>query len=109
MSIATAIEASVVLGVDGSHHLLNQFARIRVGVMGSAEELLTAVYQYEVRAGWSLQPNFQYIFHLGGGATNTLGTFAARPQRCRRCWYANCPKILNVLNPMFTLIHSTLD
>ena len=45
----------------------------------SAEELLTAVYQYEVRAGWTLQPNFQYIFHPGGGATNTLGTFAGNP------------------------------
>jgi porin len=40
----------------------------------SFESLLTAVYQYEVRAGWSLQPNFQYIIHPGGGATNPLGT-----------------------------------
>ena len=30
--------------------------------------------QYEVRAGWTLQPNFQYIGHPGGGATNPLGT-----------------------------------
>jgi porin len=40
----------------------------------SYEALLTAVYQYEVRAGWTLQPNFQYIVHPGGGATNPLGT-----------------------------------
>ena len=33
----------------------------------------TAVYQYEVRAGFTLQPNFQYITHPGGGATNPLG------------------------------------
>ena len=39
----------------------------------SFEALLTAVYQYEVRAGWTLQPNFQYIMHPGGGATNPLG------------------------------------
>ncbi len=32
------------------------------------------VYQYEVRAGWTLQPNFQYITHPGGGATNPLAT-----------------------------------
>ena len=47
--------------------------------MRGAEELLTAVYQYEVRAGWTLQPNFQYIFHPGGGATNPLGTRAGKP------------------------------
>ena len=40
----------------------------------SFESLLTAVYQYEVRAGWTLQPNFQYIIHPGGGATNPLGS-----------------------------------
>jgi porin len=39
----------------------------------SYEGLLTAVYQYEVRAGFTLQPNFQYITHPGGGATNPLG------------------------------------
>jgi porin len=39
----------------------------------SFESLLTAVYQYEVRAGWTLQPNFQYFVHPGGGATNPLG------------------------------------
>ena len=39
----------------------------------SFESLVTAVYQYEVRAGWTLQPNFQYITHPGGGATDPLG------------------------------------
>jgi porin len=39
----------------------------------SYEGLITAVYQYEVRAGFMLQPNFQYITHPGGGATNPLG------------------------------------
>lgn len=37
------------------------------------ELLVTAVYQYEVRAGWTLQPNFQYVVHPGGGATDPLG------------------------------------
>jgi porin len=39
----------------------------------SFESLVTAVYQYEVRDGWTLQPNVQYITHPGGGATNPLG------------------------------------
>jgi porin len=39
----------------------------------TSESLLTAVYQYEVRAGLTLQPNFQYIRHPGGGATNPIG------------------------------------
>lgn len=38
------------------------------------EALFTAVYQYEVRDGWTLQPNFQYITHPGGGATDPLGS-----------------------------------
>jgi porin len=39
----------------------------------SFESLVTAVYQYDVKPGWTLQPNFQYITHPGGGATNPLG------------------------------------
>jgi porin len=39
------------------------------------EGLVTVVYQYEVRAGWTLQPNFQYITYPGGGATNPLGAY----------------------------------
>jgi len=45
----------------------------------SSEKLLTAVYQYEIRSGWSLQPNFQYIVHPGGGATNPLGSNPGKP------------------------------
>jgi len=47
----------------------------------SFEGLVTAVYQYEVRAGWTLQPNLQYIVHPGGGATNPLGAPAGKPLR----------------------------
>ncbi len=42
--------------------------------MRTSESLLTAVYQYEVRAGLTLQPNFQYVRHPGGGATSPTGT-----------------------------------
>src|SRR5450755_5084694 len=44
----------------------------------SFESLVTAVYQYEVRSGWTLQPNFQYFTHPGGGATNPLGSNPGR-------------------------------
>jgi porin len=44
----------------------------------SFEALLTAVYQYQVRDGWTVQPNFQYIIHPGGGATNPSGAFAGQ-------------------------------
>jgi porin len=39
----------------------------------SPESLLTTVYQYEVRPGWTLQPNFQYFVRPGGGATSPTG------------------------------------
>jgi porin len=39
----------------------------------SSETLFTAAYQYEVKPGWSVQPNFQYIVHPAGGATNPVG------------------------------------
>jgi porin len=42
------------------------------------EELLTAVYQYQIRNGWTLQPNLQYIVHPGGGATDPLGSTPGR-------------------------------
>ncbi len=42
------------------------------------EGLLTAVYQYQIRDGWTVQPNFQYIIHPGGGATNPTGPLAGR-------------------------------
>src|SRR4051794_29723330 len=47
----------------------------------SFEGLFTTVYQYEIREGWTLQPNFQYILHPGGGATDPLG---ANPGRLLR-------------------------
>jgi porin len=47
----------------------------------SFESLVTAVYQYEVRSGWTLQPNFQYFTHPGGGATNPLGPNPGRMLR----------------------------
>lgn len=43
-----------------------------------SESMMTAVYQYEVRSGWTLQPNFQYFIHLGGGATSPTGPIPGR-------------------------------
>ena len=40
----------------------------------SSEALLTAVYQYEVRAGLTLQPNVQFIRHPGGCSTRSART-----------------------------------
>jgi porin len=45
------------------------------------EGLFTGVYQYEIRAGWTLQPNLQYIFHPGGGASSPTGPFAGKTLR----------------------------
>jgi len=45
----------------------------------SFEGLLTAVYQYQVRDGWTLQPNLQYIIHPGGGATLPTGSSPGHP------------------------------
>ena len=50
----------------------------RPGPSAVSNRLLTAVYQYEIRGGWTLQPNFQYIVHPGGGATNPLQPGAGR-------------------------------
>jgi porin len=36
------------------------------------------VYQNEVRAGWTLQPNFQFIVHPGSGATNPLSNLPGK-------------------------------
>ncbi|NOJ43311.1 carbohydrate porin [Bradyrhizobium australiense] len=44
----------------------------------SFEGLFTAVYQYQIRDGWTVQPNFQYIVHPGGGAANPSGPLAGR-------------------------------
>ncbi|BAL09551.1 carbohydrate-selective porin OprB [Bradyrhizobium japonicum] len=44
----------------------------------SFEGLVTAVYQYELRAGWTLQPNFQFIVRPGGGATGPLSAFPGK-------------------------------
>ena len=44
----------------------------------TSESVVTAVYQYEVRSGWTLQPNFQYFIRPGGGATDPLGSNPGR-------------------------------
>lgn len=37
------------------------------------ESLITAAYQYQLRDGWTVQLNIQYILRPGGGATDPLG------------------------------------
>lgn len=39
----------------------------------TSEAVFTTVYQYEVRSGITLQPNYQFVRHPGGGATDPLG------------------------------------
>jgi porin len=34
--------------------------------------------QYQIRDGWTAQPNFQYIIHPGGGATLSLSPQAGK-------------------------------
>lgn len=38
-----------------------------------SETMITAAYQYEIMAGWSVQPSYQYIHHPAGGATGPAG------------------------------------
>ena len=44
----------------------------------SFEGLVTAVYQYELRAEWTLQPSFQFVMRPGGGATNPLSALPGK-------------------------------
>ncbi|WP_311982632.1 carbohydrate porin [Bradyrhizobium japonicum] len=50
----------------------------------SFEGLLTAVYLYQIKDEWTVQPNYQYIVHPGG---NIAGRPARRkgPSRTLRC------------------------
>jgi porin len=34
------------------------------------EAVIEATYQAQIMTGWSIQPNFQYIFHPGGNIPN---------------------------------------
>jgi porin len=47
----------------------------------SFEGLIAAAYQYQIRDGWTAQPNFQYILNPGGGATLPAGPLAGRHLR----------------------------
>ena len=44
-------------------------------------EFITAVYQYQIRDGWTAQPNLQYIIRPGGGATDPVGPQPGRALR----------------------------
>lgn len=47
----------------------------------SFEGLITAAYQYQLRDGWTVQPNLQYMVRPGGGATDPLGQTPGRRLR----------------------------
>ena len=47
--------------------------------MRSFEGLVTAAYQYQIRDGWTAQPNLQYIIHPGGGGTLPASPLAGHP------------------------------
>jgi porin len=49
------------------------FAALPEWPIRSSEALFTASYLYEIKAGWNLLPNYQYIFRPGGGATDPAG------------------------------------
>jgi porin len=42
------------------------------------EALFEICYTAQIRTGWSLQPDFQYIVHPGGNVPNASGTGAVR-------------------------------
>ena len=61
----------------------------------SFEGLVTAVYQYQIRDGWTVQPNFQYIIHPGGGATLPSGHFPGPSvKECRSSGTSNNAEVL---------------
>ena len=43
--------------------------------------MFPAVYQYQIRDGWTAQPNLQYIIRRGGGATDPVGPQPGRALR----------------------------
>lgn len=42
------------------------------------ELLLEATYQAQILPGWTVQPDFEYVFHPGGGAVNPLNPASGR-------------------------------
>jgi porin len=46
------------------------FFNMAFGPVRKYEALIEATYQAQIMTGWSIQPNFQYIFHPGGNIPN---------------------------------------
>ena len=42
------------------------------------ELLLEATYQAQIMPGWTVQPDFEYVFHPGGGVVNPLNPASGR-------------------------------
>jgi porin len=42
------------------------------------ELVIELTYQAQIVAGWTIQPDFQYIFRSGGGVIDPLNPFVGR-------------------------------
>jgi porin len=42
------------------------------------ELVFELTYQAQIVSGWTVQPDFQYIFHLGGGTIDRVNPFVGR-------------------------------
>jgi porin len=59
--------------ISGNAALLDQEKAFFAGVpspIRKYEALLEATYQWQIMTGWTVQPDFQYIFRPGGGVPN---------------------------------------
>ncbi|HVV94789.1 MAG TPA: carbohydrate porin [Hyphomicrobiales bacterium] len=71
--------AMAFANVSGAISGLDRDTRVFTGVNVPIHDYEAAVeltYQFQVMPGWSIQPDFQYIFHPGG---HTAGRIATRP------------------------------
>jgi porin len=71
---------ALALGVaySGISNRVHAFDRdFGLAVARSYEALLEICYTYEIKTGWSIQPDFQYIWQPGGNVPNASGRGAA--------------------------------
>ncbi len=68
VAIAYAHVSRVAQALDRDYQMLVDPSFVR----RTSEALVTAAYAYEIREGWILQPNVQFISRPGGGAPEPL-------------------------------------
>ncbi len=59
------MSAANVAALDNDYNLLGIYTPAQ-----STETVLEVTYQYQVTPWWQLQPDFQYVFNVGGGEAN---------------------------------------